>query len=201
MYPQPVLTYNICDSSSGTLVQCNASMTFGAGRHVDFDIGKLARLSYSPLQSQDSGIRCNACSVNDYVFHCNKEGCGPWRGMSCIVITVHHSASTKVGRCFEYRHVVGVSDENRIESQIQLFGEFIGSSRDKHLGWASGYFVVVAIPAASVIVDGVLQVLRVICVAISGCIVGLYIPVDRIGVVIREKGCVASGSSGVVLLI
>ena len=121
--------------------------------------------------------------------------------MSCIVITIHHSASIEVGRGFKYWHTVGISDEDGIKSQIQLFGEFIGPPRDENLRVSSGYFFVVAIATVSVVVDGGLQVLRIICVAIPDRIVRLCVPVDRIGGVIRKKRSVASGNSGVILLI
>ena len=131
-------------------------MTFGIGRHVDFDVGKLACLSYSPLQSKNGSIRCNTCRINNDVFHCNKESCGPSRVVSRIVISIHHSPAIEIGSCFEYRHVVGISNEDGIESQVQLFGESIGPSWDENLCWSSGYFIVVAVPALSVIINRVL---------------------------------------------
>lgn len=121
--------------------------------------------------------------------------------MSRIVVTVHYSASIQNGRCFERRHVIGVSDEDGIQSQVQLFGEFLGPARDQQLRWTSGYFVVVATPAVPVIVDGVLQVLSVVCVAVPDCVVRLHITVNGIGEVTRKEWSVAFGSSGVIFLI
>lgn len=120
--------------------------------------------------------------------------------MSRIVVTVHYSASIEIGQCFERRHIVEVSDEDGIQSPVQLFGEFIGPARDKHLRWTSGYFVVVATPAVPVIVDGVLQVSSVVCVAVPDCVVRLHVTVNGIGEVTRKEWSVDSGSSGMILL-
>ena len=194
-------TYDIRDNCGGALVQRNASMSVGIRGHVNLDVRKLARLRYSPLQGKDGSIRRDTCSVNDDILHCNEESRGSSRVVSRIVITIHHRTSVEIGSSFENRHVVGIANENGVQSQVQLFGEYISPPRDEHLGRSRGHFVVVTVPAVSVIVDRILQVLRVIGAAISLCVVRLYVPIDGISEVAREERRISSSIPSVVLLI
>lgn len=176
-------------------------MALGVIGHLDPDVGQVTGLSYTPSQSGDRSVLVNICRVYSDVFDCHEEVGGPRGSICCKVVPVDQDRVLKIGRGFEYGHIVRITNNNGVQAHVQFTRQYVCAPRHKDLGGSCSHFILVSITTTTIGVDGILQRGRVVGLAIPSSFIRLDISIDWVIDVIAEKGSLSLAIPGMILVI